>query len=217
MTRRNSDSPFLFDLPLKPDFSAEARLIGDGCRFVAGTDEAGRGPLAGPVVAAAVVLRPDDLPGGIDDSKRLGKAGREKAFEEIMRKAAAIAFATASAEEIDALNILRASLLAMSRAVAALCIAPDHVLADGRDIPPGLPCPASALVKGDQRSLSIAAASIIAKVMRDRMMTVAHSDFPAYGFISNQGYGSAAHLTVIGAHGPVNRLHRYSFAPMRQP
>jgi ribonuclease HII len=216
MTGRISDSPFLFDLPLKPDFSAEARLIADGCRFVAGTDEAGRGPLAGPVVAAAVILRPDDLPDGIDDSKRLSKARREKAFEEIMRKSAAIAFASASAEDIDGSNILRASLLAMTRAVASLCIAPDHVLSDGRDIPPGLACPGSALVKGDQRSLSIAAASIVAKVMRDRMMTAAHSEFPAYGFISNQGYGSAAHMAVIAEHGPAPRLHRYSFAPIKQ-
>ena len=216
MTRRNSDSPFLFDLPLKPDFSAEARLMAGGCKYVAGTDEAGRGPLAGPVVAAAVILRPDDLPDGIDDSKRLTKSGRERAFEEIMVKAAAIAFASASAEEIDALNILRASLMAMTRAVAALFIAPDHALADGRDVPPGLACPASALIKGDRRSLSIAAASIIAKVMRDRMMAAAHQDFPAYGFLSNKGYGSAAHIPAIEAHGPVPRLHRFSFAPIRK-
>jgi ribonuclease HII len=217
MTGRNSDSPFLFDLPLKPDFSAETRLIKGGCKCVAGTDEAGRGPLAGPVVAAAVILKTDDLPDGIDDSKRLTKAGRGRAFEEIMRKAAAVAFASASAEEIDASNILRASLLAMGRAVAALCVAPDHVLADGRDVPPGLACPASALVKGDQRSLSVAAASIVAKVMRDRMMAVAHSDFQAYGFMTNQGYGSARHIEAIGAHGPVQRLHRFSFAPMKLP
>jgi ribonuclease HII len=217
MTRRPSDSPFLFDLPLKPDFSAEARLIASGCKYVAGTDEAGRGPLAGPVAAAAVILRPDDLPHGIDDSKRLTKAGREQAFEEIMRKAAAVAFASASAEQIDASNILRASLSSMARAIAALCIAPDHVLADGRDVPPGLPCPASALVKGDQRSLSIAAASIVAKVMRDKMMAVAHADFPAYGFVSNQGYGSAGHMAAIAEHGPVLRLHRCSFAPIRLP
>jgi ribonuclease HII len=216
MTRRNSDSPYLFDLPLKPDFSAEARLIAGGCRFVAGTDEAGRGPLAGPVVAAAVILRPDDLPEGIDDSKRLSKARREEAFEEVMRKSAAIAFASASAEEIDAANILRASLITMTRAVAALSTAPDHLLADGRDIPPGLTCPASALVKGDQRSLSIAAASIVAKVMRDRMMAAAHCEFPAYGFISNQGYGSAAHMAAIAEHGPAPRLHRFSFSPIRQ-
>ena len=217
MTRRPSDSPFLFDLPLKPDFSAEARLIANGCRFVAGTDEAGRGPLAGPVVAAAVILRADNLPHGIDDSKRLSKAGREKAFEEVMAKAAAIAFASASAEEIDASNILRASLTAMSRAVAALSIAPDHLLVDGNHVPSGLACPASALVKGDQRSLSIAAASIIAKVMRDRMMAAVHADHPQYGFISNQGYGSAQHLAALKAHGPLPRLHRFSFAPIRKP
>jgi ribonuclease HII len=215
MTSRISDSPFLFDMPLKPDFSAEARLIASGCQCVAGTDEAGRGPLAGPVVAAAVILRPDNLPEGIDDSKRLSKARRENAFEEIKRNAAAIGFSSVNAEEIDASNILCASLLAMARAVSALCISPDHVLSDGRDVPSGLACPGTALIKGDQRSLSIAAASIVAKVMRDKMMAVADSSFPVYGFIRNQGYGTARHIEAIGAHGPVRRLHRFSFAPIR--
>ncbi len=210
-----SDSPYLFDLPLKPDFSVELKLMKTGHHIIAGTDEAGRGPLAGPVVAAAVVLDPDNLPLGIDDSKRLSKPQREAALTEVLSKARAVAFASCCSDEIDAVNILRASLTAMTRAVQALSIASDHVLADGRDVPPGLPCPASALVKGDQRSLSIAAASIVAKVMRDRMMAVSHEASPHYGFGTNQGYGAAAHMHAITSHGPVARLHRMTFSPLK--
>ena len=215
MTRRVSDSPSLFYLPEKPDFSLEAGLLRCGSTLIAGTDEAGRGPLAGPVVAAAVILDPGDLPFGLDDSKRLNRVEREAAFIEICSKAVAIAFASASAEEIDATNILRASLSAMTRAVAALALTPDHVLVDGRDVPGGLRCPGTALIKGDQRSISVAAASIIAKVMRDRMMAIADADHSQYGFISHQGYGSAKHMAAVSEHGPVPRLHRFTFAPMR--
>lgn len=215
MTRRASDSPSLFDLPARPDFDLELRLLERGFHFVAGTDEAGRGPLAGPVVAAAVILDPDNIPEGLDDSKRLTKTRREAAFAEILVKARAISFASASAEDIDASNILRASLSAMTRAVAALSLVPDHVLVDGRDIPAGLPCPGTALIKGDQRSLSVAAASIVAKVMRDRMMAAADASHPGYGFSAHQGYGSARHLAAIAGIGPVPRLHRFSFAPIR--
>jgi ribonuclease HII len=215
MTSRASDSPYLFDLPVKPDFSNELRLMKAGVQLIAGTDEAGRGPLAGPVVAAAVILDADNLPIGIDDSKRLSKPKREAAFAEVLSKAKAIAFASCCSGEIDELNILRASLSAMSRAVNALHIQPHHVLADGRDVPPGLPCPGTALVKGDQRSLSIAAASIVAKVIRDRMMAIAHEQSPAYGFVSNQGYGGAHHMQSIGLHGAVARLHRMSFSPFK--
>jgi ribonuclease HII len=215
MTRRASDSPSLFDLPARPDFSLEAKLLRDGCKLVAGTDEAGRGPLAGPVVAAAVILDPNNIPAGLDDSKRLTKVKREAAFAEILTKARAIAFASASSEDIDATNILRASLNAMTRAVAALSLVPDHVLVDGRDIPKNLPCPGTALIKGDQRSLSVAAASIVAKVMRDRMMAVADSGHTGYGFANHQGYGSARHMAAIAEIGPVSRLHRFSFAPIR--
>ena len=215
MTRQNSDSPSLFELPLRPDFSIEAGLARRGFRLIAGTDEAGRGPLAGPVAAAAVILNPDDLPAGLDDSKRLTKARREAAFDDILAKAAAISFASVSPEEIDRRNILRASLLAMTRAIDALAILPDYVLADGRDTPSGLPCPCTALVKGDQRSMSVAAASIIAKVMRDRMMAAADSAHNGFGFISNQGYGSAKHVAAISQRGAVTRLHRFSFSPIR--
>jgi len=215
MTSRVSDSPYLFDLPVKPDFSNELRLISTGKQYIAGTDEAGRGPLAGPVVAAAVVLDPDNLPIGIDDSKRLTKPKREAAFVEVLTKAKAVSFASCCASEIDNLNILRASLRAMTRAIDALHIQPHHVLADGRDVPPDLPCPGTALVKGDQRSLSIAAASIVAKVMRDRMMAIAHYQSPAYGFFTNQGYGGSHHMKAIGHHGAVARLHRLSFSPFK--
>jgi ribonuclease HII len=217
MTSRASDSPYLFDLPVKPDFSNELRLLKMGAQFVAGTDEAGRGPLAGPVVAAAVILDPDNLPLGIDDSKRLTKAKREAAFVEVLKKAKAVAFASCCSDEIDEINILQASLRAMTRAVRALGIQPHHVLADGRDFPPDLPCPGTALVKGDQRSLTIAAASIVAKVMRDRMMAIAGIETPAYGFVSNQGYGGAHHMEAIDIHGGVERLHRMSFSPFKTP
>ncbi len=210
-----SDSPTLFDLPLKPDFSAEGRLMAKGCRAVAGTDEAGRGPIAGPVVAAAVILDPGDIPEGLDDSKRMDKRAREEAFDLILRQARAVALCSMPAQAIDASDIRKASLEAMRRAVAALSIIPDHVLADGRDVPPRLLCPATALVKGDQRSVSIAAASIIAKVMRDRMMETAGLVHPAFGFEAHAGYGTARHMKALDVHGPVGRLHRYSFAPVR--
>lgn len=186
-----------------------------GCRAVAGTDEAGRGPIAGPVVAAAVILDPENIPPGLDDSKRMDKRSREAAFDLILRQARAVALCSMPAEAIDASDIRKASLEAMRRAVAALSVTADHVLADGRDVPPGLLCPATALVKGDQRSVSIAAASIIAKVMRDRMMDGAGAVHPAYGFEAHAGYGTARHMQALDVHGPLERLHRYSFAPVR--
>ena len=210
-----SDSPTLFDLPLKPDFTVEARPMGKGCRAVAGTDEAGRGPLAGPVVAAAVILYPERIPPGLDDSKRMDKRAREVAFELILAQARAIGLCSMPAEAIDATDIRKASLEAMRRAVAALPLPSDHVLADGRDVPPGLACVGTALIKGDQRSVSIAAASIVAKVMRDRMMETAGMVRSAYGFEAHAGYGTARHLAALGTHGPIQRLHRFSFAPIR--
>lgn len=210
-----SDSPTLFDFPLKPDFSVEGRLMAKGCRTVAGTDEAGRGPISGPVVAAAVILDPENIPPGLDDSKRMDKRSREVASDLILRLARAVALCSMPAEAIDASDIRKASLEAMRRAVAALSIVPDHVLADGRDVPPGLLCPATALVKGDQRSASIAAASIVAKVMRDRMMENAGLVHPAYGFEAHAGYGTARHMQALDLHGPLERLHRFSFAPVR--
>ena len=215
MARAPSDSPMLFDLPVRPDFSIEAKLLKSGISTVAGTDEAGRGPIAGPVVAAAVILNANAIPAGLDDSKRMTKAAREKAFDDILAKASAIALCSISAEDIDATDIRKASLEAMRRAVAALCIPAGHVLADGRDVPAGLACPCTALVKGDQRSLSVAAASIIAKVTRDRMMELAGTVHPAYGFEKHAGYGTAIHAKAIALAGPIDRLHRFSFAPIR--
>lgn len=216
MARRASDSPTLFDLPLRPDFSIELKLMAKDARCVAGTDEAGRGPLAGPVVAAAVIFDPEAIPAGLDDSKRMDKRAREEAFGRILAMARAVSLCSMSAEDIDTSDIRKASLEAMRRAVAGLALAADHVLADGRDVPPGLPCPATALIKGDQRSVSVAAASIVAKVMRDRMMDVAGALHPDYGFAAHAGYGTARHSLALKAHGPIGRLHRFTFAPIRQ-
>ena len=216
MARPSSDSPLLFDLvPPVPDYSAELALMKAGHRHVAGMDEAGRGPLAGPVVAAAVILDPNDLPVGLDDSKRLKAGAREALFLTILAKALAVSICSVAAEEIDRTDIRKASLAAMARATHALAIPADYALADGRDVPEGLPCPGRAMIKGDQRSMSIAAASIVAKVMRDRMMACAGHAHPAYGLENHAGYGTAAHREAIVAHGGVPRLHRFSFAPLK--
>jgi len=216
MSRARPDSPLLFDLPIRPDFSLEKAALRDGFWPVAGTDEAGRGPLAGPVAAAAVILDPDDIPDGLDDSKRLDAAAREAAFAGILARARAVSFASLCAGSIDAGDIRKASLEAMRRAVACLALPPRMVLADGRDVPPGLACHGRAVVKGDQRSQSIAAASIVAKVLRDRMMAHAGGCDGRYGFEVHMGYATARHRSAIGEHGPAPRLHRLSFAPFRQ-
>ncbi|MER8991753.1 ribonuclease HII [Mesorhizobium sp. M0678] len=215
MARPRSDSPLLFEIVEKPDFSFETKAMAEGLWPVAGMDEAGRGPLAGPVVAAAVVLDPANIPDGLDDSKRLTHLQREALFLKILGSALAVSMASVSAEGIDASNILKASLEAMRRAVAGLSIRPKLALADGRDVPPGLPCEGKALIKGDQRSQSIAAASIVAKVMRDRMMCGCGTHHAHYGFELHMGYATVRHRTAIDLHGPVARLHRASFAPFR--
>jgi ribonuclease HII len=215
MARARSDSPLLFEMVEKPDFSVETRAMAEGLWPVAGMDEAGRGPLAGPVVAAAVVLDPARIPEGLDDSKRLSFDQREALFERIVASALGVAMASVSAEGIDGMNILRASLEAMRRAACGLPVRPKLALADGRDVPPGLPCQGRALVKGDQRSQSIAAASIVAKVMRDRMMACCGRVHVQYGFEIHRGYATVRHRTAIEVHGPVARLHRASFAPFR--
>ena len=216
MLRSRPDSPLLFDLPLKPDFSLEEAARRDGLWPVAGTDEAGRGPLAGPVAAAAVILDPDDIPAGLDDSKRLDAQARQAVFVDILARARAVSFASLCAAAIDAGDIRKASLEAMRRALAGLSIRPALALADGRDVPPGLACPGRAVVKGDQRSQSIAAASIVAKVMRDRMMAHAGACDGRYGFELHMGYATARHRAAIVDHGPAARLHRLSFAPFRR-
>ena len=197
-----------------PDYAIEARLAAKGCRLVAGADEAGRGPLAGPVVAAAVILDPENIPAGLNDSKKLTARRREMLFAEITTTSRAVCWHSANRETIDRLNILRASLDAMAHALAGLQTGYDHALIDGRDVPPGLAAPAQAIIKGDARSVSIAAASIIAKVIRDRMMVRSDAVFPAFGFAGHKGYGSRGHLDAIGEHGPCP-LHRRSFSPMR--
>ncbi len=182
---------------------------------LAGLDEAGRGPLAGPVVAAAVVLDPKRIPDGLDDSKRLSAEVREELFGEILGSAIGVSVASVSATGIDRINILRASLEAMRRALCGLSVKPLHALIDGRDIPPRLACGAEALIKGDQRSQSIAAASIVAKVMRDRMMENCGRVHRHYGFERHMGYATVRHRDAIGEHGAIFRIHRVSFAPFR--
>jgi len=197
-----------------PDYICEQDLRARGLWPIAGVDEVGRGPLAGPVMAAAVILDPTDLPLGLDDSKKLSAKKRESLFYEITTKALDISIASASAEEIDAINIRQATHLAMRRALNALALKPAYVLVDGNDLPRDLPCPGETLVKGDARSLSIAAASIIAKVTRDRLMANYARHYPAYGFECHAGYGTKAHLAAIKANGPCP-VHRLSFATFR--
>lgn len=217
MARARSDSPPLFEIIERPDFSIERRAIASGDWPVAGLDEAGRGPLAGPVVAAAVILDPDRVPEGLDDSKRLTAAQRDGLFDVILSSALAISLASIAAAGIDRINILRASLEAMRRAAAGLSVEPRLALADGRDIPPGLRCAGRALIKGDQRSQSIAAASIVAKVTRDRMMVACGRADERYGFEAHMGYATERHREAIVLHGPIARWHRVSFAPFREP
>ena len=182
--------------------------------LVAGVDEAGRGPLAGPVCAAAVVLHPSCIPEGLDDSKRLSEAERERLAPRVERMALCWSVAWASAAEIDQINILQASLLAMRRAVAALERMPTLVLVDGNRCPKGLPCPARAIIGGDALEPAISAASILAKVARDREMRRLHDSHPQYGFARHKGYPTKAHLAALRLHG-VCVEHRRSFRPVQ--
>ena len=197
------------------DFSRERALRARGFFLVAGVDEAGRGPLAGPVVAAAVILPDDCAIEGLNDSKKLTTKKREH-FHTILTLRADIHWGIGQADvgEIDSLNILRATHLAMARAVAALPRKPDHALVDGLPVR-GLPVPHTALVAGDTLSLSIAAASIIAKVARDRLMTALDAEYPQYGFARHKGYGVREHLEALRSHGP-SPVHRRSFQPVAQ-
>jgi ribonuclease HII len=181
---------------------------------IAGVDESGRGPLAGPVVVAAVIFDKRRYPDGIDDCKRLEAAARERLFDLIL-DVATVSVAVASRVRVDRMNILHASLWAMARAVAGLSRQPDYVLVDGNMLPPGLACPAEAIVAGDSLSVSIAAASIIAKVTRDRLMARVGRAFPDYGFERHMGYSTAEHFEALRTHGPCPH-HRQSFAPVRE-
>ena len=195
-----------------PHYIYEARLLKTIAGPVCGVDEAGRGPLAGPVVAAAVILDRKRIPKGLDDSKQLNEEAREELFPRIMEMAVAVGVGEASVGEIDLVNIRQATHFAMARAVRALSVAAQFALVDGNDAP-ALPCKCDTLVDGDARSVSIAAASIIAKVTRDRMMAALHDEHPLYGWITNKGYGTEEHLVALNRHGPT-RHHRRSFAPV---
>lgn len=184
-------------------------------RLVCGVDEVGRGPLAGPVVAAAVILDPDRPIEGLDDSKRLGERRRERLFDEIRANAVAWALGRAEVAEIDELNILWASLLAMRRAVEALAVPPHHALIDGNRIPEGLPCTAEAIVGGDGSEPAIAAASILAKVARDREMIALDARYPGYGLAAHKGYPTRRHIEALQRLG-VSEIHRRSFGPVRR-
>lgn len=186
---------------------------GQGHVLIAGLDEVGRGPLAGPVVVACVILPPDFSLTGIADSKKLSERQRERAFARIQAEALAIGLGQVEAAEIDRINILRATHEAMRRALRALSVSPTLVLVDGLPVP-NLPCPAARfLVGGDGLSASIAAASIVAKVTRDRQMVAADAQWPEYGFAGHKGYGAPKHLAALQEHGPCP-LHRRSFSPV---
>ncbi len=195
-----------------PDFLHETAALARGFTRVAGVDEAGRGPLAGPVVAAAVVLDVRCIPSGLNDSKALSAARREALFG-ALTAGAGVGIGQASVEEIDRLNILRASHLAMLRAVAALPDPPDHLLIDGNLLPREPPCAATAIVRGDALCLSIAAASIIAKVTRDRIMVDLAQQYPGYGWDRNAGYPTPGHRAALLRLG-VTPAHRRSFRPV---
>ena len=194
---------------------AEARLAGDGAT-VAGVDEAGCGPLAGPVVAAAVVLEPGGRWDGLNDSKLMSAETRDELYARVLNEARAFAWAVMGPRTIDRLNIRRARLEAMRRAVARLRVTPSLVLVDGNVDVPGLAQPQHAVVDGDARMLSIAAASVLAKVVRDRIMERLDRVWPGYGFARHKGYGTKEHLEALERLGPC-ALHRYSFTPVAQP
>ncbi len=191
-------------------FEIESEHWHCGARWIAGVDEAGRGCLAGPVMAAAVVLAPDTRIPALDDSKKLKPAVRDTLFDTIHAEALAIGVGQCSPGEIDELNILWASMEAMRRAVLDLALEPDVLLIDGNRPIPDAPWRQEAVIKGDARSLSIAAASVVAKVTRDRLMVRLHNDFPTYGWAGHKGYPTAEHYAALRTHGP-SPHHRQSF------
>ena len=195
-----------------PDYTYEALALSQGFTLIAGVDEVGRGPLAGPVTAAAVILDPAHIPVGLNDSKKLSANRREALYDELLA-CADVSVAHASVEEIDAINILRASHLAMERAVLGLRQTADIALIDGNLIPRGLSIPAQAIIKGDAASVSIAAASIVAKITRDRIMEALAQHFPGYGWETNAGYPSKSHKAALLNLG-VTPHHRRSFKPV---
>jgi ribonuclease HII len=195
-----------------PHYIFESRVLKRMAGPVAGIDEAGRGPLAGPVVAAAVIFDRKKIPKGLNDSKQLDAETRDDLYSHIMFSAIAVGVGEASVDEIDLINIRQATHMAMARAVRALAFQPTFALVDGND-PPALPCPCDTIIEGDAKSVSIAAASIVAKVTRDRMMAALHETHPNYGWLTNKGYGTPEHLSALTRLGPTAH-HRRSFAPV---
>lgn len=198
-----------------PSLRYENRAYDDGATIVAGVDEAGRGPLAGPVVAAAAILSREFRHKTLNDSKQLSEQQRDEIFAELtLRPDVRWAVGISEVEVIDAYNILRATWRAMVLALDALPVRPDYVLVDGRHVP-AIPIRQKAIIKGDAKCFSIAAASVIAKVTRDRLMLKLHDQFPQYNFAQHKGYGTPEHLAALQQHGPC-AIHRRSFAPVRQ-
>ncbi len=202
------------DSPPGPDYSLEEAAHAKGFTCIAGVDEAGRGPLAGPVVSVAVIFDAGAIPDGLNDSKKLSAARRAALYDEITAQAVAVSFAVGDVARIDEDNILNATMWSMAEAVRGLEVAPDHVLIDGNRAP-ALACSVRTVVKGDARCLSIAAASIIAKVTRDQIMHGLADKHPAYGWERNMGYGTREHLEALARHGPTPH-HRRSFKPVSQ-
>ena len=198
-----------------PGFAHELRVLAQVNGLVCGVDEAGRGPLAGPVIAAAVIFDKKAIPRGLDDSKKLTAETREKLYARITERAVAWGVGEATVDEIDMVNIRQATHLAMARAVRALGVVPDLALVDGNIAPEDLPCPARTVIGGDAASLSIAAASIIAKVTRDRLMIELAATHPTYGWERNAGYATPEHCAALKQWGPTPE-HRKSFRPVYQ-
>ena len=193
-----------------PDYEFEKAAVNSGFSFICGVDEAGRGPLAGPVCAAAVILPEGAVIEGLDDSKKLTEKKREKLYDIIKQTAVAYSVAYGTLEEIETVNILEATYLAMNRAIEGLTVKPDFALIDGNRVPRGIKIPCETVVKGDSRSMSIAAASVLAKVTRDRLMLEYDKKYPEYNFKKHKGYGTKEHTELIKQYGPCE-IHRLSF------
>lgn len=193
-----------------PDYEFEKAAVNSGFSCICGVDEAGRGPLAGPVCAAAVILPEGAVIEGLDDSKKLTEKKREKLYDIIKETAVAYSVAYGTLEEIESVNILEATYLAMNRAIEGLSVKPDFALIDGNRVPRGIKIPCETIVKGDSKSMSVAAASVLAKVTRDRLMLEYEKKYPEYNFKKHKGYGTKEHTELIKQYGPCE-IHRLSF------
>lgn len=193
-----------------PDYEFEKAAVNSGFSCICGVDEAGRGPLAGPVCAAAVILPAGAVIEGLDDSKKLTEKKRERLYDIIKQTAVAYSVAYGTLEEIETVNILEATYLAMNRAIEGLNVKPDFALIDGNRVPRGIKIPCETIVKGDSKSMSVAAASVLAKVTRDRLMLEYDKKYPGYNFKKHKGYGTKEHTELIKQYGPCE-IHRLSF------